>query len=529
MKPYSKLSTITLCTAFLLIIGAGLGVYMLYYSEVKRNEELSKKVEELTKEEQRSAVMQHVNAQMEEIANEERRISDEQREEAEEQAAIAHRERQNAEEERRQAEIERQNALLAEHKALELSELAQNQQHIAEQQRSQAELAKRTTDTLSYRTLARSLANSAITHYSSGNKELADMLAYTSVIFIRRYHGDINVKSIYQALAMTSQNKTVWNRHKGIVKNIVFYNQNNNDFISCSTYGEILQHHLDGERLTTETIFKNLNYDFRDIFINQNNKDIYAVSWNSYLLVIDENRKHKALPINIGKTFKLQKLGNQFVVIGEQGVALFNPETEKIEKEKTLPFQVVSVGVIDGHPVLFDNQGRQHYMQSFDNLETSKVPIDDGQVTAFAESKNTKTKAYGMMDGSLYYFDAQGKITKLRGHRSRISKIKINGQRVFTSSYDGNLNVWITSQAKIEPLTLLSTNGWIINFTYDLKKTNIWTGDQKGNLTKGLISIPVMIERLKNKLKRNMTHEEWDYYVGRNIPYEEIKGKEVGL
>jgi len=529
MKIKGKLGTIVLCVAFLLLGGAGLGAFMLYEQEVKRNAALTNKVEELTKQELRSTVMQHVNAQMEEIANEERRISDEQREEAEEQAEVAKRERHNAEQERRQAEIERQNALVAERKAVELSELAQNQRQIAEQQRSQAEQAKRVTDTLSYQTLARSLANSAITQYSSGNIELAGMLAYTSVIFIRRYHGDINVRSIYQALAMTSQNKSVWNKHKGSVMDIAFYDQQSNDFISCSTYGEVMRHHLSENTLTTEIMFKNEQYDFRDIYVERTSKDIYALSRTGHLFIIQDNKKYQVIELNVEKPFALVELGNQFVIVGDHGILLFNPQTRKIEREKSFPFKIVCISAISRHPVLFDNQGKQHFISSFDNIETSKVPIEGGQVTAFAESKNTNTMAYGMQDGTIYFFNADRKVTILRGHSSRISKIKINGKRMFTSSYDGILNLWITDQAKIEPLTLFTTNGWIINFTYDLKKTNIWTGDQKGNLTKGLISLPVMVERLRKKITRNMTQEEWSYYIGKNVPYEEIKNVEVKL
>ncbi len=524
MKKSSRLR-IAIGLAALLLAGAGIAFIMLYKKEVKLNQELTVKLKELTRQEQRSVIMQHINAQMEEIANDERRISDEQREEAEEQAMVAHRERQNAEKERRQAEQERQNALIAEKKAIELSELAQNQRNIADQQRLEAEFAKRFTDTLSYRTLARSLANSAITLYSSGNSELADLLAYTAVIFTRRYHGDINSKSIYQALAMTSQNRNVWKKHNGSVMDIAFYDQKSEDFVSCSTYGEVMRHHLDGDKLVSETLIKNPNYDFRDIYIVRDTKEIYAISRSGHLFIFSDDNKYKTLTMNVEKPTFLEKLGNMFVAIGSHGIALFNPQTGTIEKERTLPFKVVSRGVIAGHPVLFDNQGNQHYMQSFDNLKTSKVPVE-GQVTAFAESKNTKTKAYGMQDGSICFVDAKGNVNRLRGHGSRISKIKINGKRLFSSSYDGNLNVWVTNLAKIEPLSLFLTNGWILSFTYDLKKTNIWTGDQKGNLTRGLISISVMIERLKKKLHRNLTREEWEYYVGRNVPYEQIIRKE---
>ena len=111
---------------------------------------------------------------------------------------------------------------------------------------------------------------------------------------------------------------------------------------------------------------------------------------------------------------------------------------------------------------------------------------------------------------------------------SRISKIKIDGIRMYTSSYDGTLCLWMTNMEKMEPNTLFTTPGWIVNFTYDPKKISIWAGDQKGNITEACISVPVLIERLKNKVKRNFTQEEWNYYVGKGIPYETIKGKEVG-
>ena len=61
-----------------------------------------------------------------------------------------------------------------------------------------------------------------------------------------------------------------------------------------------------------------------------------------------------------------------------------------------------------------------------------------------------------------------------------------------------------------------------VSITYDPKKISIWAGDQKGNITEACISVPVLIERLKNKVKRNFTQEEWNYYVGKSIPYRKI-------
>jgi WD40 repeat protein len=203
-------------------------------------------------------------------------------------------------------------------------------------------------------------------------------------------------------------------------------------------------------------------------------------------------------------------------------MALFDTEKRTIVQEKKLPFKIEFISRYQNSPVAFDRQGQMHIIKSFSNIETSKVPFK-GQVTAFAESKNQHIQAYGMNDGTINIINGKGEKIRLVGHLSHISKVKVDGGRLYSSSYDGTLNLWLYNSAKIEPMTLFTTRGWIINFTFDLKKSGVWSGDQNGNLTEALISVTQMQERLKNKLKRNLTREEWNYYIGRNVPYENIK------
>lgn len=514
--------------ALLLLSGAGVGALMTYDRLEQNKKDLEVQVAQLTKKQKESEVMQRVNAQMEEIANEERRISDEQRDAAEEQTRVAEQERINAEQQRQQAERERQNALAAEHTALEASEVAQKQRQIAEHQRAEAEYSKRVADTLSYLTLARSLGTSAINQYRAGNTELAELLSYTATLFTSRYRGDIYAPTVYQSLAMTSQNKSVWNKHKGSVTDIAFYDEKSGDFVSCSTYGEVFRHHQEGNNLQTETLVRDSRYDFRDVFIDRKRNIVYALSRTSHLVVIKGIEVQRVIEVNIPKLNRLEQTEKDMLLFGEQGMALLNPDNQTIIKEKTLPYKIVTICRKANTAVLFDNKGNQHLVKSFDNIKTNRVPVN-GQVTAYAESKNNHIEAYGMSDGTIHFFNAQGKSTRLLGHRSQVSKLKINGFHIYSSSYDGTMNLWLANMDRMEPMPLFTTNGWIINFTYDPTKTYIWTGDQKGNLTQALISVPVMIERLKNKLKRNLTREEWKYYVGNNVPYETIiAGKGVG-
>ena len=62
-----------------------------------------------------------------------------------------------------------------------------------------------------------------------------------------------------------------------------------------------------------------------------------------------------------------------------------------------------------------------------------------------------------------------------------------------------------------------------MSFTYDRSKQYAWIGDQNGNVTEALLSVPTMVDIVSNKLKRDFTTDEWNYYIGRNVPYEKLK------
>ena len=518
MKIYGKTSTL-IATAIALVMVVGMVVVFQWYADEKaKTQQLEEQLAELTKQEKRSAVMQRINAQMEEIANQERHISEEQRIKAEEQTAVA-------EEMRKHAEIERQNALEAEHRAVDASNVAKSQRAIAEQQRVNAEYQKRVADTLSYITLARQLGDVSIKQAEAGNHELSGLLAYASQLFTTRYQGDVYTSSVYQSLVLASQSKQQWNMHKGGIYDLAFYGEGDKRFVTCSSYGELIEHTLVGNRITTDVLIRNNAYDFRDIYIDRKKKLVYAVSRTGQL-IIKSKTIEKVLQVNdIGTLLRLDPAGKQMILFGEKGMALLDTERLVIECTRQLPFKSITVCSDNEFPYIFDNQNKMHVVKSFDKIKTSKVPVS-GQVTAFACNKENKMKAYGMSDGTLYYINPQGKIQKLVGHRSRITKIKIINWRIHSASYDGKVNLWMADQPKIEPMTIITTNGWIMNFTFDLNKENIWCGDQKGTLTEALISVPMMRQMLKKKLTRNLTQEEWNYYIGRNIPYERFIGKE---
>ena len=486
-------------------------------------DKLKAQLEVLQQKDKRSAVLQSVSKQMEEIAYEQKKISDEQREEAEEQTKVAN-------EMRLRSEEERHNAIIAQQKALESERMALDAYDLAESQRKVAEENRRAAEALSYLALGRSLGALALTQFRAGNQEIGDLLSYASYLYTERYQGDLYYPAIYQALSQSSQSKDEWSRHSDAVYNLEFLPKSDYQLVSCSSYGEILYHEVNGNQLKTTTLFKDKSYDFRDVLINPNTGIIYAISRNGYLY-IKKGKDVKLLEVPLVKPSKLQTCLDQryLLLTGETNLALFDQTTQTIVGTKDLDYKVVLSARLEHMPLLFDDKGRMHLFKDLNHIETRKVPVS-GQITAFASSNSSGLEAYGMKDGTVYLYEPNGSIRKLVGHRSRISRIRIYQNRLFTSSYDGTINLWIATSEKIEPITLYTSNNWILYFTYDRSKNYLWLGDQKGNLSQVLISVPLMVERIKRKLKRNFTKDEWNYYIGENIPYESFispKGKEA--
>ena len=525
--------TIITGCAGLLLAGLAATGFVGWQQERQKVEDLQEQLAAMHKQELRSTIDRSVSAQMEQIANEQREISDEKREEALQQTRVANEMRLRSEQERLNAVEAERNAIASEKKALEASAVAESQRQMAEHQRIQAEFSKRVADTLSYIALGRSLGSISTIQNQAGNKETADLLSYASYLFTSRYHGDLYNPTVFQSLMKSSESMVSWSEHTGAVMNLDFPPNETNRLVTVSNYGEIIFCERKGDRLFTETLFKNNQYDFRDLYIDKATKIIYALSRTGELVTISRKeeggkRKDEVKTYSIDgmkHPMKINFINDDFLlIIGEHSLAQFDKKRQIFRNVKQTPFRIVYSTRKQNLPILFDDQGRQHIVKGLETFETSKAPVP-GSVTAYCESKNTGYEAYGMSDGTIWLIDKQGKTQKLFGHRSRISKMKLNGRRLFSSSYDGQVNLWIADNDKVEPMTLIQTNNWITCFNFDSSKNTFWMGDIKGNLTAVNISIPTMVEKVQKKLKRNLTTEEWNYYIGQNIPYEKFVEK----
>ena len=506
----------------LLLAGTAATGFYGWMKERGKVEDLQAQIEEMKRQEMRSAVARSVSAQMEEIANEQREISDEKREEALMQTRVANEMRQRSEIERMNAIEAERNAVASEKRAREASAIADSQRVMAEHQRVQAEFSKRKADTLSFIALGRSLGSISTIQAQAGNEEVANMLCYASYLYTSRYGGDIYYPAIFQSLMRSSKSIMPWTEHQGAVMNLEYMPGSDNRLLSVSNYGEIILSERQGDKLQTKTLFNDSQYDFRDVDIDPAYGNIYAVSRTGQLVIIGQDLKTvKTIVLNMKNPVRLHSItDNNMLIVGEDNIALVDMKRQIVRTVQQLPFHVVtSARLGDDKIVLFDDQGMMHQMKGLDQFDSRKVPVT-GKVTAYSAPKDAPFEAYGMSDGTIWTVDKKGNRQRLLGHLSRISKLKIDGRLLYSASYDGSVKLWIPTNEKVEPMTLVETNNWIMHFELNSTKNTFWLGDVKGNLTAVNISVPQMVDVIRKKIKRNLTTEEWNYYIGQDVPYE---------
>lgn len=505
----------------LLGIGTVVGL-TLYQKEKTKSEDLERQLAELTQKERQSVVVQHISSQMEEIAREQQIISDEQRKAAEDQTIVANEMRRQAEVEQQKAQEAEQQARLSESKAVEASNIAETQRRLAVERQHEAEYSRSVADTLGYLAMARSLGSMAITQRNTGNHELASMLAYAAYAFTKRYKGDVYQSAIYEALALTSENNKRWNIGHGALMKTCFMPNDKSSFMAISTYGEITMNNLKNGHLQTEMVFFNKQYDFRDLLIDDD-ATIYALSSDGHLLTGRQGALRDLFIQGASHAFRLfrDKANGLLIVISEQAVHVMDGTSLKPLRTLPLNFKTRVAGKdIDGSICLFDTRGMMYVIDNQYHSVTPRILPFNQPVMSFAYHWTKGYKAYGTYDGTIYLVDNKGKVKKLVGHRSRVSRITFDDNLLYSTSYDGTARFWNINNEKIEPMTILKSNQWLVCFTFDQTSNYIWTGDQNGNINQTMISADLMAEKVHATLKRDFTPQEWDYYIGNQIPFE---------
>jgi len=486
-----------------------------------------------------------------------KRIAEQQMRIAEEQRLIAEQNKQYAVNQQKEAIFQKQLALLAKQDAIKARDIAQElqlkaeklrdeayqQKLIAEDQRSRAELSEARTDTLRKLAIAKSLSAQAIKIYRNNKKiqklseyesKVPNILALQAYYFNKKYKGNENDPDIFSALSEVSEAGIAIrgkNMHNDGIRDIVV-SKNGKSLVSCSDDGTVKVYDFNDPEnpLTLNTGTLDI-ISIRSVDISGDGKNVTAGLYNGDIYFwknISPETKPKVLKSHnsVINSISFTKDDKSFVTASNDGTArIWNIENETINSRLlysgTAHITDISVDTAETHYALGTDKGEIIIIPA-DNLEDKTILHEDEhtKVTNLIWINKTELAA-GYSSGKIRLIKNGAFNEEFFAHQSGVTSLYYdhNYNRIISASYDGTIKIWNYENIKLEPISLIKHNSWVYCVTSDPGGTKIISG----GADKQIVITPIITEELvvilRNKVSKNMTKEDWNRFVGKDIEY----------
>ena len=528
----------------------GLTTYMLTKSRLDENiEDLTKQVNRSMDVERRANVVQRVSKQLEEIAYQQKDISDRQREEAEKQTALAVEMRRRAEEEQllarlaeSRARVEAIRADSMRNQAERLAKLAMDAQQVSEHDR-------RVMDTLSYRTLARSLGSTSISQRQSGNEELARMLTNAALVFLDRYKGNQYTPEVFTSLLQATMDNTTGLGSYNTKTNASIRGISSIDardgFVAVTDYGDIFTINDQSDKVSGQRLLSNPKYNFRAVFGAEDYA--YALDKNGALYMAPYQGKGRVVAQLYGSNFNhmLKLLDNRLLLGGRRELYVFDMDMNQVVHHMGLPRPIQTVIMLNGKIYIIFVDGTAMLLDDDFQLSNFDFKVN-GVITSAIYVPKYRYYFLGMKDGDILVKDLRlNTVGTIIGHRSAITSLqydkdllmstsmdthvymlylpKIQGAEYVFTDYSTELQEWVVP---VDDMVSRSDNGarsWPLCSI--LRNDELVVGYHNGDILTMNYNLPEMRRRLRRNLQREFTPEEWTNYVSSTINYETFLDK----
>lgn len=531
--PYQEIINKTITIALTAAVSSGVTYLLCSDFYGRTEEELHDRIAELERKEQDAMVTKRVSEQMEDIAYQQKAVSDEQRERAERQSQIADMERGKAEIERGLARRAEAHAVLSAKQADSMRAQAELQTVIANRERQIAVAARGKADTLYYNSMARLLAQNAIAQSNAGAADLASLLSYAAWHYTKTYGGDTYQQDVFTSLLRTADNSM---QRAGQLKSSVRgITRADNRYLAVSDYGEIVTltpyTSADGtaENYRMETAYYEPKMVFRDVQTDGKNL-CYALDINGTIVCKDFNAyavgpQYIHLPDGSWKHL-LRMSNGTLVAVARNAVAWIDPTDSKVTRTRLTDSDIEEAGLLDDNLLLFCPNGIVKVIGKDGNAEMRTMQLPQHvTVTAFEYVPERQWLLLGTETGQIYIYNRDGRlVTTLHGHTGRITRLARLSWQLVSSSYDHTLRLWdLRDPSSIINPVNINYDHWPLCFAADASLSTLCVGLEGGDIRSISVSAEKNAQSTHRSITREMTPDEWMYYIGKEEPYLHFK------
>ncbi|CAN5338404.1 hypothetical protein BH09BAC3_BH09BAC3_37530 [soil metagenome] len=399
---------------------------------------------------------------------------------------------------------------------------------------------------LLYLSIAQSMeAKSKITD----DKDLAGLLAMQGYLYNTQYGGhkyDHYVFSgLYYAVAKLSENYA-YNQIKvpGNLKNRMVglaISKKNSTFYTTGNDGRIFQG--DFKQQTAETLVNYNPYPNRVIALSIDEKYLVNGSDSSAIQIYHLEQPGEKPGISKGhkgyvNDIKFLPDNSGFIsVASDRTIRFTNHITGQGRQLASLPYDIKSIDISPNGKWLAGvaATGQLIMMNLSDN--TFELTVDESKnqvrILSVAFHPTKPILAYGTnfidKDGKekgsvkLINYQTLETLKELRGHNAGVSDIEFSpdGLLLASAGYDKKLQMWVVDHEQDDlPIEMDNNTGNIWKLAFAKDSNYLLASCNNGEIRVWPTDPKILADQICPKLKRNMTKEEWDIYVGNSIMYE---------
>nr|HPH47311.1 High-affnity carbon uptake protein Hat/HatR [Chryseolinea sp.] len=446
--------------------------------------------------------------------------------------------RKNAEEAKRNAITARLNADEANRNAIE----AKKQEASAIKNAADAQRQR-------YLAIAKSMAVKS--------KELTDpeqeaLIAQQAYKFNTQYEGYVYDNDIYNGLYAALKinddplTKSLEAHAQGAARTLVTF-QSTNQIFSGGSDGKIFRWTEQNNQWKSELVVASTDYQYYSIGISKDGNWLAAAGLfpsnetNNYVELYNLNDL-KASPKKIkGYSHAIENVnftpdGKGFYARDNSGKSIKFSDLSTSKEVIKAPVKINAIDLSsDGKKLAGAGENGSLYIWDIQNDYAVTEIKDLGRhLTSVTIAPQGRTIVVGDNTGMLKIYDYQTGfvIRNLPGHESSIEDIQFNHAGTFmaTASKDKTVRLWNMNRLKEQPIKLSDHRDWVwsVAFTPDdeqlLASVHSSTETIKGvehTIHAWPTKIPSMANILCADVKRNMSKDEWETYVGDDLPYEQ--------
>jgi len=526
----------------LMVVALMFLVFAIYQqTEAKRQEALAvANAKEAEKQRDAATAAQAEALEQRDAAVKAQREADEQRLLAEENAELARKNEAAAQEQRALAEQQRLLAIQNERTAKANEKLAKEQEALA---------IKNEADARRRRYIAQAKAMALKSQELASNPHEEALLAQQAYNFNTAYEGYPHDNDIYNGLfyALKTMNhpltKSLESHKKGSARALDTRTTSSHIY-SGGSDGKIIRWAYENNSWTpTEIVGERSDYLVFTLDMSPDERflaagGLFPINRNQNYVELYDLRNPEAGPKKItGYVSDIGDIhfmpdGSGFYARDNSGRSIRFSDMNTAKEVIAVPVKINSLSLNEAGTKLAGagNDGNLYIWDTKNGYEQTILKVSSSPLSAVSFDPKGQTIVTGDISG-LIRLVVGGIITRdLSGHTGTIERIRFNHAGTFmaSSSKDFKVRLWNMTNLKEQPI-VLSDHDWVWDVAFSPDDEQLIAGinsvrENIGSIDHPIHAWPTKIETMSGILcdlvPRNLTKDEWDIYVGEDLPYE---------